>query len=237
MSGKITMKKHSDENKPHYLNHRTRLRNRFLEQGINGLQPYEIIELFLTFVIPQQDVKEEAKEIIEKFGSVKGFFDADTQELRKIKLVKDKAIALIRFIKEISALYQRQLAEEIPLTKSRDELIQYSISKLGYLKEEEFWLISLDSKYSIIKENLISKGLTDKAPIYPRKIIETAMKNGAHSILLLHNHPNGNPQASEQDVTITKAIDIPARVLNISIFDHIIVASDKHFSFKDNKLI
>lgn len=229
--------KKSDDNKPHYLNHRTRLRNRFMEQGINGLQPYEVIELFLTFVMPQQDVKEEAKEIIKRFGSVKGFFDADPQELKKVKLVKDKAITLIRFIKEISTLYQRQLAEEIPLTQSREELIQYSINKLGFLKEEEFWLISLDSKYAIIKENLISKGLIDKAPIYPRKIIETAMKNGAHSILLLHNHPNGNPQASEPDITVTNAIDIPARVLNISIFDHIIVANDKHFSFKDNKLI
>lgn len=231
------MKKHSNDNKPHYLNHRTRLRNRFLEIGINGLQPYEIIELFLTFVMPQQDVKEEAKEIINKFGSVKGFFDADPEELKKVKLVKDKAVTLIKFIKEISTLYHKQLIEDIPLTQSRDELIQYSINKLGFLKEEEFWLISLDSKYAVIGECLISKGLIDRSPVYPKKIIETAMKHGAYSILLLHNHPNGNPQASEQDITITKAIEIPARVLNISIFDHIIVANDKHFSFKDNKLI
>jgi DNA repair protein RadC len=84
---------------------------------------------------------------------------------------------------------------------------------------------------------LISKGLTDKTPVYPKQVIEKAMKNGASSILLLHNHPNGNPQASQQDITITKAIDIPARVLNISIYDHIIVAQDKHFSFKENKLV
>jgi len=128
------MKKASD-NKPHYLNHRTRLRNRFMEQGINGLQPYEIIELFLTFVMPHQDVKEEAKEIIDRFGSVKGFFDAVPQELRKVKLVKDKAITLIQFIKEISVLYRRQLAEEMPLSQSKEELIQYSINKLGYSKE------------------------------------------------------------------------------------------------------
>lgn len=231
------MGKEAGNHNPHYLKHRTRLRDRFMEQGINGLQPYEVVELFLTFVMPQQDVKEEAKEIINKFGSVKGFFDADPEELKKVKLVKDKAVTLIRFIKEISALYHRQLAEEIPLSQSKEELIQYSINKLGFLKEEEFWLISLDSKYAIITENLISKGLSDRTPIYPRKIIEIAMKHGAYSILLLHNHPNGNPQASEQDITITKAIDIPARVLNISIYDHIIVANNKHFSFRDNKLI
>ena len=231
------MVKKKNESVPHYLNHRTRLRNRFMEQGINGLQPYEIIELFLTFVMPHQDVKEEAKEIIKTFGSVKGFFDADPQELRKVKLVKDKAITLIRFIKEISSLYQRQLAEDIPLSQSKEELLRYSINKLGYLKEEEFWIISLDSKYTIIKEDLISKGLSDKAPIYPRKIIETAMKNNAHAILLLHNHPNGNPQASEQDIVITQGIEIPARVLNMTIFDHIIVAHNQYFSFRENKLL
>ena len=105
------------------------------------------------------------------------------------------------------------------------------------MSEEEFWIISLDSKYSIIRENLISKGISDRSPVYPKKIIETAIQNKAHSILLLHNHPNGNPEASEQDIAITKAIDIPSRILNISIYDHIIVAGDKHFSFKENKII
>lgn len=221
--------------KLHYLKHRIRLRERFMEQGINGLQPYEIIELFLTFVIPQKDVKKEAKEIIEKFGSVRGFFDADTEELKKVKFIKDKAITLIKFIKEASALYHLQQVKEIPLTESKDEIINYCIKKLGFKKEEEFWLISLDSKYSIIKENLISKGLTDKAPVYPRKILEIALQNKAFSILLLHNHPNGNPKASEHDINITKAIDLPARVLNMNIYDHIIVANDKYYSLKENK--
>ncbi len=100
---------------PHYLNHRTRLRTRFMDQGIDGLQPYEVIELFLTFVMPRQDVKAEAKEIINRFGSVKGFFDADPRELREVKLVKDKAITLIRFIKEVSSLYQTGVSVIKPL--------------------------------------------------------------------------------------------------------------------------
>lgn len=222
---------------PHYLDHRTRLRNRFLEGGINNLQPYEVIELFLTFVIPQKDVKQVAKQAIEKFGSVKGVFDADEKALSLIPYFKDKAIVLREFIKQVSLLYQKQQAEQIPVSQSKDELIKYCKEKLGFKKEEEFWMISLDSKHAIIKENLISKGLSDKTPVYPRQVIETAMKNGACSILLLHNHPNGNPEASEQDITITKAIDIPARVLNITIYDHIIVAGEKYFSFKEHKII
>jgi len=231
------MKGKSNIDKPHYLDHRSRLRDRFIEQGINGLQPYEIIELFLTFVIPQKDVKPAAKEAIEKFGSVKGFFDADEKEISQIPFFKDKALALRKFIKEVSLLYYKQQAEKLPVTQSKEELIGYCKAKLGFQPNEEFWMISLDSKQAIIKENLISKGLIDKTPVYPKQVIEKAMKNGASSILLLHNHPNGNPQASEQDITITKAIEIPARVLNISIYDHLIVAEDKYFSFKENKLL
>ena len=222
---------------PHYLNHRNRLRKRFMEHGIDGLQNYEIIELFLTFAIPQKDVKEQAKEIIQKFGSIRGFFDADEEELKEIKYFKDKAIALRKFIREVSTLYQKQMVEEISIDYSKEELLEYCIKKLGYNQEEEFWMLTLDSKYSIIKENLISKGLTDKAPVYPRKIIEQAVKQKAHAVLLLHNHPNGNPKASEQDITITKAIEIPARVLNIKVYDHIIVAGGNYFSFKEKGLL
>jgi DNA repair protein RadC len=237
MDLKNVKKKKNSDTKLHYLAHRSRLRKRFQLRGIYSLQPYEIIELFLTFVIPQKDVKPAAKQAIDKFGSVKGFFDANEKELIQIPFFKDKALALRQFIKEVSLLYQKQQAEQLPVTQSKEELISYCKAKLGFQPNEEFWMISLNSKHAIIIENLISEGLSDKTPVYPKQVIEKAMKNGANSILLLHNHPNGNPQASEQDITITKAIEIPARVLNISIYDHIIVAEDKYFSFKENKLL
>jgi len=222
---------------PHYINHRSRLRSRFLEQGIGTLQPYEIVELFLTFIIPQKDVKPAAKLAIEKFKSIKGFFDADEKELAKIPYFKDKALTLRKFIKEVSLVYQKEQAEQVPVTISRKDLIEYCKSKIGFGKTEQFWVISLDGKNSIIREDLISKGLNDKTLVYPKQVIEVAIKNSAASILLLHNHTNGNPHPSEQDINITKAIDIPARILNISIFDHIIVSNNSYFSFKENKLI
>jgi len=233
----VFMNKTKEKNIPHYTEHRTRLRQRFLAQGINSLQDYEIIELFLTFVVPQKDVKPVAKKAIEKFGTVKGVFDADESEIRKIPFFKDKALALRQFIKEIALLYQKQQAEQVPVSVSKAELIHYCKNKLGFEKNEEFWLISLDSKQAIIKENLISKGLTDKTTVYPRQVLETALNNGAHSILLLHNHPNGNPKPSEQDIAITKSIDIPSRILNISVYDHLIVAGTEYFSFRENKLL
>lgn len=231
------MDKKKEKNIPHYIKHRTRLRNRFLAQGMSGLQDYEIIELFLTFVIPQRDVKPAAKQAIEKFGNIKGIFDANEKELSEIPFFKDKALTLRQFIKEIALLYQKQQAEQVPVSISKAELIQYCKNKLGFKKNEEFWLISLDSKQAIIKENQISKGLADKTTVYPRQVLETAINNGAHSILLLHNHPNGNPRPSDQDITITKSIDIPSRILNISIYDHLIVAGEEYFSFRENRLL
>jgi len=227
----------SNPSKLHFLNHRSRLRERFNNQGIIGLQDYEIIELFLTFVIPQKDVKQEAKEVIERFGSLKGFFEAEESELQKINYFKDKAITLRRFIREVSELYQFETIKNIPVSQSRESLIIFCKSKLGFVKEEQFWVISLDSKFALLKADLISKGLTNKTPVYPKQIVETALKNKAYSIILLHNHPNGNPQPSEEDITITKAIEIPAKLINITIYDHIIVSEDKYFSFKENNLL
>lgn len=227
----------SNSHKPHFANHRSRLRERFNNQGITGLQDYEIIELFLTFVIPQKDVKQEAKEVIERFGSVQGFFEAEESELQKINYFKDKALTLRRFIREVSELYQFETIKNIPVSQSRESLISFCKSKLGFAKEEQFWVISLDSKFALIKADLISKGLIDKTTVYPKQIVETALKNKAYSIILLHNHPNGNPQPSEGDITITKAIEIPAKLINITIYDHIIVSEDKYFSFKENKLL
>lgn len=221
----------------YHTDHRKRLRKRFLVHGLNGLLQHEVIELFLSFVIPQKDVKKEAHQIINKFGSVKGFFEASDEELSEIKFFKEKAISLRIFIKEVSLLYHKQIAESISLTYSKKELIDYCIKKLGSLKEEEFWLFTINTKQQIIKEHLISKGLSDKAPVYPKRILELALNDKAHSILITHNHPNGNPNPSDYDIAVTKALDIPAQVLGLNIIDHIIVCSDNYLSMRDEKLL
>lgn len=222
---------------PHYLNHRDRLRKKFLEQGITCLYPYEIIELFLTFVIPQKDVKPAAKMAIEKFKTIKGFLEADEEELQNIPYFKEKAIALRKFIREISILYHKELAEDTSVQYSRKEFVEYCIKKIGNLKEEEFWLFTVNSRQQIIKEHLISRGLTDKAPVYPKKILELALADKAYSILITHNHPNGDLTPSDYDITVTKALNIPAQVLGLHIIDHIIVSSTSYLSMRDEKLI
>lgn len=117
------------ESKPHYIDHRKRLRNRFMQQGLENLYDYEVIEILLTFAIPQRDVKEIAKDLLEKFGSLKGIFEADEEELKTIPYVKDKAVELIKFIREVSILYMKQKSMEVPVDFSNERLIKYCIEK------------------------------------------------------------------------------------------------------------
>ena len=231
------MNNKSEKNKPHYIGHRNRLRKRFVNHGIESLQEYEIVELLLTFSIPYKDVKPIAKELISKFKSVKGIIDAPVEEIKKVKYVKDKTVELIQFIKAISIYYQKQKAQEVPISKTHGELVDYCIKKMGDKKDEEFRVISLNSTLSMLADDLISQGTIDKAFIYPRKIMETALKNKAYAIILVHNHPDGKLEPSEYDINITKVLEIPAKVLGLLIYDHLIITSNGYFSFKKEGLL
>lgn len=226
----------------HYIGHRTRLRNRFI-QASEGLQEYEIMELLLTYAIPQRDVKEIAKKLLERFGSIEGIFDAPEEELRSIPYVKDKFITLLKLIREINAIYRKQKANNIPASQSIEYIAQYCIEKFGDKKEEEFHVIYLDSNYKVqIEKSFPSKefyfrGTTDKTVVYPRQIIEEGIKKKAYAFIIVHNHPNGDLQPSEYDKNLTKLVDIAAKSVGMHLFDHLIVTSAGYFSFKQERLL
>jgi len=231
-----------DADNKHYIGHRTRLRNRFMQDS-TGLQEYEIVELLLTYVIPQKDVKEIAKELIHKFGSIRGIFDASEEELESVPYIKDKFVTLLKLIREINAIYRKQKASEISVSQSIEEVVQYCIEKFGDKKEEEFHVLYLDSTYKIQIEKAFPlnefyfTGTVDKTVIYPRQIIEEGIRKKAYGVLLVHNHPNGLLQPSEYDKSLTKVIDLSTRAVGMILFDHIIVASSGYFSFKEKKLL
>lgn len=226
----------------HYVGHRTRLRDRFI-QAPESLQEYEIIELLLTYVIPQRDVKEIAKKILERFDSIKGIFDAQEEELKSIPYVKDKFITLLKLIREVNAIYLKQKASKIPISQSIEYIAQYCIEKFGNKKEEEFHVIYLDSNYGVqIEKSFPSnefyiRGTVDKTVVYPRQIIEEGIKKKAYAFIVVHNHPNGSLQPSEYDKNLTKLVDIAAKSVGMSLFDHLIVTSAGYFSFKQKKLL
>lgn len=223
--------------------HRKRLRKRFNKTGISSLQDYEIVELLLTFSVPYKDVKPTAKELIDKFGSIKGIFEAQPRELMKFKHVKDKSITLIKFIREINNLYKKEKIISNITLDNREKLLEYCMDKLGAKREEEFHVIYLDNNMKMItdedfpaEENLY-KGTNDRVYIYNKKILKEALDKKANGIIVFHNHPQADCLPSEADKQITKKIKTASESLDIKLFDHIIVNEKNYFSFKENGLI
>lgn len=238
------MQNNNQSNKEkHYLGHRKRLRERFNKIGAHSLQEYELLELLLTYVLPQRDVKPIAKELINRFGSIKGIFDASEEDLQTIPFIKEKFTTLLKLIKEISAIYRKQKALDTPVTNDIHNIATYCIEKFGYKKDEEFHVLYLDSNLRIKNENSFPakefyfSGTIDKTVVYPRKIIEEGLKKKAYGIIIAHNHPNGKLEPSEYDKNLTKVIDIALKTVGMVLFDHLVVASTGYFSFKREKLL
>jgi len=231
-----------DGDSKHYIGHRTRLRDRFM-QNPAGLQEYEIVELLLTYAIPQRDVKGIAKELLNTFGSIKGIFEASEEELESIPYIKDKFVTLLKLIREINAIYRKQKASEVSVSQSMEEIVRYCIENFADKNTEEFHVFYLDSTYKIQIEKAFPlsefyfTGTVDKTVVYPRQIIEEGIKRKAYGVLIVHNHPNGLLEPSEYDKNLTKVIDLATKTIGMILFDHIIVTPAGYFSFRREKLL
>lgn len=233
--------------KPHYLGHRKRLRERFRKTGLASFQDYEAVELLLTLAIPRKDVKIPAKEAIKRFGSFRGVLDAPIEELKEIPGIGEVAPLAIKFIREAATLYlQPKSQTDLSLIKHDPETISFEDPKIlfdycraaiGSQPNEVFKVIYLDSRYRVIDLETLTEGTIDRAAIYPRKVMESALKKKASILVFAHNHPDGNITPSEQDKTITKALILAAKTLNIAILDHLIVSKDEVFSFRKEGLL
>ncbi len=217
--------------------HRKRLRLKFLTSGIEAFHDYEVLELFLTYAIPRVDVKPQAKELIRTFGSIKGAIDADIGDLVNIKGIgKDSAI-LIKLVKEIAALYLKQKAKEKKQVTCTTELLDFCRTVMGGKQDEEFCVIYLDAQNQIIEFEIIQKGVVNQAVVYPRQVLESALKKKASAIILAHNHPSGHVRPSDADIRLTKTIQETAKILDILVHDHIIVGENRFFSFREEGLM
>ncbi|OIP88836.1 MAG: hypothetical protein AUK24_07365 [Syntrophaceae bacterium CG2_30_49_12] len=237
----------SDSEKPHYFGHRKRLRERFEKTGLSSFQDYEAVELLLTLAIPRKDVKDSAKEAIKKFGSFRGVLDASVEELKRIPGIGEAAPLAIRFIKEAANLYlQPKSSSDLTLKRSEPETISledpqilydYCKAALGTQPNETFKVIHLNSRFQVIDLQTLSEGTIDRAAVYPRRVMEEALKRKASIIVIVHNHPDGNTTPSDHDKTLTRALVLAAKTLNITVFDHLIVSKDEVFSFRAQGLL
>ena len=223
--------------KPHYAGHRQRLKQRFLDQGAEALADYELLEILLFLAIPRGDVKPLAKGLIARFGSFANVVTAPVEELRSVKGVGETAAAALKLAPAAAKRLAQEQVLSAPVISSWEQLIDYCQITLGHLTEEEMHVLYLDKKNRLISDDTHGVGTVDRAPVYPREVIRRALSLQATSLILVHNHPSGDPSPSKEDVTMTREIQAAARTLEITVHDHLIIARGGHNSFKSMGLL
>ncbi len=217
--------------------HRKRLRERFLQSGLNGFHDYEIVELLLTLGTPRKDCKTMAKEAIKEFGGLRGVLDAKLQDLQKISGIGSaNAFGLKLFQAVAERFAQEQIPEKISLNSMR-AIVDYLQKAIGRENKEHFIAFYLDSQSRLIERRTISVGILNAALVHPREVFEPAIALSAAAIIVAHNHPSGIAEPSSEDRKITKCLVETGRVLQIEIRDHIIISKSEHFSFQQQLLL
>ncbi|HET6519186.1 MAG TPA: DNA repair protein RadC [Geminicoccaceae bacterium] len=225
------------DSKPHYWGHRQRLRDRFLEAGPDALADYELLELLLFFAVPKVDTKPLAKRLIERFGSLGGVFAAEPGRLEEVEQMGHFPIVLL---KAIQATMERVLAERIedrPVIGSWTALLDYLQVALANEQTEQFRVLFLDRKNTLIKEEVQQRGTVDHTPLYPREVVKRCLELAASAIIMVHNHPSGDPTPSKADVEMTQQVVAALAAVGITVHDHVVVGNKKHASFRAMKLI
>ena len=228
--------------------HRERVRKKFLENGFNGLEDYEILELLLFYVIPRKDTKAIAKELIKKFKTLANVLKADTLELKTINGLGDVAITFLKMIGALPArIYKDELKNKKLFKENNSEnkykitdkevLLSFLRNKIGYEDVEKFYVIYLSSSNEVIAFEESSSGTLDRSSIYPREIYKRVIMENAKSIIIAHNHPSGNTCPSKCDIDITNEIAKGLKNFGALLLEHIIITRDSYFSFLEEGLI
>jgi len=217
--------------------HRKRLRERFNQSGLSAFLDYEIVELLLTLGTPRKDCKPQAKEAIERFKTLRGVLEAPAEELRKIKGITDYNVFVIKFMQELARQFLKQQVLDKPYCRSSREVFDYLYHSMRDLKKEVFKAMFLDSQNQVIEIEDLFEGTLNASAVYPREIIEKAVKHNAAALIFVHNHPSGNPQPSDNDKQITQDLVFAGNIVQIKVLDHIIIGDNRYFSFADAGLI
>jgi DNA repair protein RadC len=225
------------EANPHYYGHRERLRSRFRDAGPDAVTDYELLELVLFRAVPRRDVKPLAKMLIAKFGSFAEVICAPVARLGEVKGLGDAAITEIKVVQAAASRLARGQVKRRPVLSSWSTVLDYCRTAMAFADKEQFRILFLDKRNQLIADELLQVGTVDHTPVYPREVVKRALELSATAIILVHNHPSGDPTPSRADIQMTQSIVEVARPLGISVHDHIIVGKEGHASFKGLKLI
>jgi DNA repair protein RadC len=225
------------QEKPHYHGHRERLRSRLLDKGAATLADYEVLEYLLFGARSRGDTKPLAKALIARFGNLAGVFSASPRELATVTGAGDATIAILKIVPEAA---RRMALEEImdrPVLSSWDQVLAYCRIAIGREKTEQFRLLFLDTKNRLIADEMQQRGTVNHTPVYPREVVKRALELDASALIMVHNHPSGDPTPSKADIAITRQVQSAAAELGIDVHDHIVIGRSGHNSFKSLGLL
>lgn len=226
--------------KPHYHGHRERLRARFLKAP-DSIADYELLEMILFNVIPRQDTKEKAKALIEHFHGFAEVLNAEPHRLRELDWIKDRTeerlIAELRIAREVGLRLSQARVLKKDVIGSWGALLDYCSASMAHNPTEQFRILFLDRKNVLIADEVQQKGTVDHTPVYPREVMKRALELNASALILVHNHPSGDPTPSKADIEMTRQIVDTAKPLGIEVHDHLVIGKGRHASFRSLGLI
>ncbi len=217
--------------------HRQRVKARAIKEGIDSFEDHQVLELLLFYCIPMKDTNELAHALIGHYGSLSGVFDADPRDLCAQAGVSENTAVLLSLMPALARRYQQGKFKQKTVLASTSTAGEYALALFTGRLNEAFYVICLDSQNQVNQATLLHEGTINEAPVYPRLIVETALRHQAASIILAHNHPGGSRQPSPADVEVTQKINAATEAIAIAVVDHIIVAGDGYFSFAENRLL
>lgn len=217
---------------PHYIGHRKRLKERFLKGGQGAIADYELIELLLFLAVPRRDVKPMAKDLLERFDSFAEVISAEPARLKEVSGVSDNVVIAFKMIREGALKLSQEQILGKPVVSSWQALLDYCRASMAFHNKEQFRILFLNRKNVLIADELQQEGTIDHTPVYPREVIKRALELGASALILVHNHPSGDPTPSRDDIEMTKEIDEAGKKLGVTMHDHVIVAKGSYSSFK-----
>ncbi|WP_299132164.1 DNA repair protein RadC [uncultured Amaricoccus sp.] len=223
--------------RPHYWGHRERLRQRFLAGGHAAMPEYELLELLLFNAIGRVDVKPLAKTLLSTFGDLNGVIAASEARLMRVEGVTPKVYLQLRLIEAVSHRMAKAKVMRREVIGSWDALMSYCKTVMAYRDTEQFRILFLDTKNTLIADEEQAKGTVNHVPVYPREVAKRALELGATAIILVHNHPSGDPTPSQPDIDMTEAIDAACHAIGVEVFDHIIIGKERDASFRSLGLI
>ena len=219
------------------VGHRDRLRQRFMKAGVAGVQDYELMELVLFRAIPRRDVKPLAKELVARFGTFADVLSAPSARLQEVKGISEKVVTELKIVQAAALKLSQENILQKHVLSSWQALIDYCTAATAYEKIEQFRILFLDNKNALIADEKQQTGTVNHTPVYPREVVKRALALDASAIILVHNHPSGDPTPSGADIQMTAQIVQAAKPLGIRVHDHLVIGRGQHYSFRNEGLL